>query len=450
MKKQFISLLFLLPLLFACSPLEDKGGNTDKGGETDPTKIDTSTDVNIHVRADVPLKAFHADVFSDGGIHASTMKEMPAATMLGLSFEWLGTESSDYNHDDSLAQDNTFIGYSGDLNGKLLYPDGAPRYKVVFVNGGNASSHGKSLKPEGRANFKKYVENGGSYVGSCAGAFVAAIGSDSEIYDTYIGLWPGRATNCHLQDTYVNQYLDADSPLLKYYSWENNYIDGIYHNGGPCYDENMFGINGTEILTRYDYDHTMTSKTGNMKGKGAIWAYKANLTSGRVIMSGSHPENVKSGPRRDLMAAMLLYAIEGQGITTVKGILHNGEKRVMDKIAGDPLHAKIGDKQCHHFVMWVPEGAKNIKLILQPKEKFNFSLMLSNETFAYPEDAQYRFDSTDGNQAVAEFDNLKAGQWYICVQCTSDVVVATGKRGTSYAQTTLLNGTPYDISLFWE
>ena len=447
MNKKILSSLMVLAIVASCG----KGDDYTPGGKTDPQpsgEIDKSTDKFIKVRDDVPLRAFHADVFSDGGIHASSMTNMPAADMLGLSFECLITESSNYTKADSTAQDNTFIGYSMDLNGKLLYPDGAPRYKVVFVNGGNATGHGRSLKPEGRANFMKYVNNGGSYIGSCAGAYMAALGSATELHDVYIGLWPGRVTNCNLSDTYVKQYLDSDSPLLQYYSWENNEIDLVYHNGGPCYDENMFGVPGTEILTRYNYDHVMSKETGNMNNKGAIWAYKKNNSTGRVIMSGSHPENVKTGARRDLMAGMLRYAIDGLGCTTVKAILHNNETISMDKVGGDPEHTMIGDMQCHHFVMWVPEGTKKVKVTLQPGEsKFDFRLMLAKETFAYVEDAQYKYESKGGKAAVAELSNLTPGQWYICVQCTSDVKAVSTSHGTGYESTTLLNGTPYTISL---
>lgn len=48
-----------------------------------------------------------------------------------------------------------------------------------------------------------------------------------------------------------------------------------------------------------------------------------------IIMEGSHPEEVKTGERRDFTAAMLLYAVDGVGQTTVKGLLNNGESWVI-------------------------------------------------------------------------------------------------------------------------
>ena len=106
--------------------------------------------------------------------------------------------------------------------------------------------------------------------------------------------------------------------------------------------------------------------------------------------------------------------------------------------------------QCHHFVMWVPAGAKNIKIDLIPADNYDFRLMLAKETFAYPEDAQHQFESKSGKAVTAQFSNLASGQWYICVQCTSTVKTSNYEHGTKYAETKILNGAAYDISLSWD
>lgn len=439
-------------LLAACSKEEQPGG-AEPSSPSSPVlpEIDTDTDKLIHVRTDVPIKAFYKDVFMDGGIKATSRTTLPACDYLGLSLEYFITASNDYTLDDTLSQNAVFIGSDEDSNGRLLYPDGAPRYRCIFVNGGNATAHGRSLKEEGRENFRTFVRNGGSYVGSCAGAYVAALGSSTEIHKEYIGLWPSVATNCKLSDTYTGHFVDNESPLLKYYDFGgDNYIANVYHNGGCyCAKENL--IPGTEVLARYDYDID-PEKHNNMHGMASVWAYKADAGSGRVIMSGSHPEGIKSGERRDMMAGMLRYAMEGVGITSVKGILHNGETWQMNQpsSAKNPKRTRIGDMQCHHFVMWVPAGAKNIKIDLIPADNYDFRLMLAKETFAYPEDAQHQFESKSGKAVTAQFSNLASGQWYICVQCTSTVKTSNYEHGTKYAETKILNGAAYDISLSWD
>ena len=417
-------------------------------GPEDSSEPDPEPEKNIKVREDVPIRAFYKDLFLDGGIHASSKTSLPAAVMLNLSQEYLVTPNSTYTAADTTAQNKAFVGYEDDLNGYLLYPDGAPRYRCVFVNGGNATAHGRSLTEAGRENFRTFVRNGGSYIGSCAGAFVAAMGSDTQIHDTYIGLWPSRATNCHLKDTETGQFVDDGSPLLAYYDFGgDNYVANVYHNGG-CYCAENDMIPGTEVLTRFDYD-VDPEQHNHMHGQAAIWAYKPDATGGRVIMSGSHPESEESGERRDLMASLLRYAMDGQGITTAKAILHNNETISMDKSTSDkdPAHTRIGDMQCHHFVMWIPKGTRKARITLKPQEQFKFALRLAKDTFAYEDSADYKFAGAEGETVVADIDNISEGQWYICVQCLSVPTTTGSTNGTRYTSNAILNGAAYDISL---
>lgn len=86
-------------------------------------------------------------------------------------------------------------------------------------------------------------------------------------------------------------------------------------------------------------------------------------------------------------------------------------------------------------------------MTLRPYENFKFKLMLAQSTFAYPEDAQYTFESKVGAEAVAEFETLPAGQWYICVQCVSVPSCTPGDNGVWYEDKAILNGTAYGLSL---
>lgn len=421
----------------------------EKGEEIiDPPGGDVIPEDNIRLREDVPIQAFYKDLFLDGGIRASSKTSLPAAEMLNLSQEYLITPSSDYTAADTLAQNKAFVGSDEDLNGYLLYPDGAPRYRCVFVNGGNATAHGRSLTEQGRENFRTFVKNGGCYIGSCAGAFVATIGSATQLHDTYIGLWPSRANNCNLSDAHTGMFIDSDSPLLKYYDFGgDNYVADVYHNGG-CYCDESYMIPGTESLARYDYD-VDPEEHDHMHGKTSIWAYKPDAARGRVIMSGSHPENVQSGEIRDLMAALLRYALDGQGTTSAKAILHNNETISMNKSTSDqdPAHTRIGDLQCHHFVMWIPSGTRKAKITLKPREQFKFALRLAKDSFAYEGSADYQFTGAEGETIVADIDNINEGQWYICVQCLSVPKATAGPNGTTYSSNAILNGAAYDISL---
>lgn len=409
-----------------------------------PVKYEDESDVVI--RTDVQNKAFYKDLLMDTGIGLSDYKTMPVTDYLNLSTETFYAPSN--NASNQTVQNKMFIGDKNDENGILLYPDGEPRYKMIYVNGGIATTHGRSLMAQGRENLRTFFFNGGSYVGSCAGAFVSSYGViDSYIaHNGYLGLWPGYANNTSIYDIYPDYILPEDSPLLRYYDFGGDHrVAGVKHWNGP-YFEHWDMVPGTEVLCINDYPayryHMLPS----------VIAYKPSIYSGRVIPSGGHPEQEKSGEKLDLMASYVKYAMDGVGIAKVKGILHNGEVRRMTKSTSDadPEYTKVGDKQCHHFAVAIPDGARNIKVRLEALADFNLSLRMADGTFAFKEDAQYAVESADRVKELT-FATLPKGTWYIGVQCEDTVNQTFGTYGITYSgKMDVLNGVPYTISITWE
>ncbi len=398
------------------------------------------------IRTDVRNKAFYKDLFMDAGLHLSQYSNMPIVSYLGISYEYY-MESSET--DASLARQRAiFSGSSVDLNGHLLYPDGEPRFKMIYVNGGDSSPHGKSLELEGQEAIRSYVRNGGSYVGSCAGAYLSTIGAynyDGDYSVNYFRLWPGMVFRVELTGIYPGYIIPDDSPLLKYYDFGgDHYVDSVKHWNGPFFD-NIDMVPGTEVLAKFDYPDFIFHQ------KPSIIAYKVSDFTGRVIPCGGHPEQVADGENRDLMAAMALYAMDGVGNAKVKGILRNGVVRQMTKSTTDkdPAYTKIGDKQCHHFAFALPQGARNIKVRLEALDDFNLSLRLAEGTFAFKEDAQYKVENTDKVKELS-FGTLPKGTWYVGVQCEDTVTSTVVSTGLKYTNTDVLNGVPYTISVSWD
>ena len=183
----------------------------------------------------------------------------------------------------------------------------------------------------------------------------------------------------------------------------------------------------------------------------SAWAYKPSSQSGRIIMEGSHPEEVKTGERRDFTAAMLLYAVDGVGQTTVKGLLNNGLSWVMDKKTedGDPSHTMIGDMQYHHFVVNVPSDVKDITISLTSSADCDLQLLACTDTYAYADVAEYKSESTGANQQIVIPCPL-AGLWYIAVRCLTTVTSTDVPLGQEYTgRTDVLNGVPYTITASW-
>ena len=403
----------------------------------------------VEIRTDVPNKAYYKDLLMDSGIGLSEYRTMPCTRRLNLSTETLVAATN--NATNQSVQNRYLIGDATDENGILLYPDGEPRYKSVYVNGGVATTHGRSLMAGGRDHFRTYVNNGGCYMGSCAGSFVATIG----VIDTYIahngymGLWPGLADNTSTPVIITDYIIPEDSPLLRYDSFGGDFrVDSIKHHNGP-YFEHYYRVPGTEVLARNDckvYD--------KFQGHPSIISYHPSPWRGRVTLLGGHPEQYEDGLEgAHLMDAVVRYTLGDPGIAKVKAVLRNGEKRQMTRSTSDedPAHTKIGDRQCHHFVFAQPEGAKNIRIRLESLEDFNLSLRLAKGTFAFAEDATSRVENTDRVKELS-FSTLEKGTWYIGVQCEDTVSNnSSHTNGISYSgKTAVLNGAPYTIQVIWE
>ena len=391
-------------------------------------------------------RSFYKDVFLDAGIVLTSRKSLAAANYLNLSLEGISLPYSNPSKEDKALQDAIISGEPVDLNGRLLYPDGQPRYKLLFVNGGTATSHGQYLGKSGVANMRAFVKNGGSYVGTCAGTFLAANGyDDTPNYPYFLSVWPGLTQHTKLHNKRFGISIEENSPLLRYFDFGgDHYVDEVRHNNGG------FPLSlpkGTEVLALYDYP-----KDERVHMKPNIWAYKETLLTGRVVLEGSHPEEVKDGERRDLTAAMMLYAMDGVGVTTLKGYLKNGEERVMNKKSTDnkPDYTCIGDLQTHHFAAYIPSDAKNVRVELKSSSDCDLALMMSQDSFAFADVAEYRSAVPGANQKLS-FPTIREGLWFIAVQCLTTVTVTETDYGQAYSgKTEVLNGVPYKIMISWE
>lgn len=409
--------------------------------------------------SDSNAQGYYKDVFMDSGIKLTSRTRLPAADLLNLSIEYFASErySSTFPPTlaDTLRQNKLVVGSDKDINGILLYPDGAPRFRVIYTNGGKAASHGNSLTETGRDRYRLFVKNGGSYVGSCAGAYLSSKGTIKAdtvfLRDNYLGVWPGITKGTLLNNSYTGLTVEKGSPLLDYYDFGgDNYIDSVRHNGGCfAYTEELFPDN-TEILLRYDY--YVPGRKRDIHKKVNAWAYKSNDQSGRVVVTGSHPESVTSGERLDLMASMLLYGLDGNGSPRIKGELVKGKKREMYKTTpdNDPPFTMIGDKQYHHFVVEIPRNARNISLKLNGALDYDLFLYLNKDEFAFRGESDYT-DISLGAVKEINIETLEPGKWYIGVECNTTVDVVKKEWGFEYTgKTAVLNGVPYNIVIDWD
>jgi Uncharacterized conserved protein len=423
-----------------------------------------STSVTILLAQEANSYGYYKDIFMDSGIMLTSRKDLPASRYLNLSIEAFvsaaNTEESPLTLRDTLLQRECICGNAMDLNGILLYPDGQPRFRMIYMNGGKATKHGISLTQTGINNIQKFVNNGGSYVGTCAGAFIASAGinkdKDNELpHKGYLSIWPGIAHNTGLIKNYTGMFVEKNSPLLKYYDFGGDmHIDSVRHNGGCYADYSRTMPEETEVLLRYDYDTIPANSKIKIHNEVSAWAYKKDNNSGRIVAIGSHPEGVVYGERLDLMSAMIRYAMEGNANPKVKGMLEEGIVREMKKstLDNDPLFTKIGDRQYHHFTINVPK--KVSKMIIELKgykdsDNFDLSLFANNDDYAFHHNAKWKNVSL-GCYKTIEIDNPAQGEWYLSVFCETTVDSQFGEYGTEYSgRTDVLNGVPYNIKIIF-
>ena len=450
-------------------------------GRSTIVEIDAATLTEKYEKRDVKERGYYKSLFVDGGIYLTSndsTNNLPAIEYLELQndYEYFGSSvNDDYDGADRnvnlYTQNGVMVSAPAedvvtwnDANGVLVYPDGEPRFRCIYVNGGKSTTHGSSLGEDGRNRVRTFYANGGGYVGTCAGCLISSRGYDSYAVTTsYFGIWPGHTYHTKtdsgkgVTDTYTSMTIEPGSPLLNYYDYGGDMqIDNVRHNGG-CYmgDNATYPVpDGTEILLRYLTPGLDSTK---LNGQVSAWAYKANEESGRLCVIGSHPEGVESGEQRDLFSAMIRYATDGAGCVTPKGTLTKGVTRKMDQgwEKNAPAFAPIGDRQYHHFTFELPAEAPELSLTLRGIDTdVNLYLAMAKGRTAWLGDADYVLCGSGSSKSL-HLRNVPAGTWSVAVYCPV-TVTSTLSEYTSGAyyykysgNTEVLNGIPYEITVNW-
>ena len=386
-------------------------------------------------------RGFYKDLFMSSGVRLTSRKQLHAAESLGLSYEY-------YAGKDAKQQNELISGTPGDTNGVLLYPDGQPRFRMIYVNGGGATSHGKSLEKNGRNILRRFYNTGGSYCGSCAGSFFSGRNVDTSTKRRlgYLHIFPHNTLNTGLKKERVGHSIPENSPLLLYRDFgPDRYVGDIYHNNGNWLSMKTGPhLKDTQMLAIYD-------TPGKKPHEGAaIWAYKKNPRSGRVVNIGSHPEGIKSGKRLALTEACFLYALDGTGTPAVKGTLESGVARVMDKRTEDkqPALTRIGDRQFHHFRFTVPAERTRVTINVDSDADCDLHVFLRKGSPAF-RGCSCRADTSTGSSKTFAA-TLEPGTWFVSVECASTVEAKRHESGSHFVytgNTAVLNGLAYRITM---
>lgn len=441
-------------------------------------------DLVAMVRKDVPNTAFYKDLFMEAGLKLDRCSGAPKAVRNMYGTKSL-TDDANWEFMEFLSlsdsakyiglQNSILSGCETDLNGVLLYPDGEPRFKMMYGYGGKASAHAETLGQTGCDNVNLFYARGGSYASSCASTNLSTKIYGSSPQKLSYDLLDGGAcvfSGMYIAaDPYYNDLkLESNSAFKAEFFPGTEMIDSVRHNGGPMLKESMAPA-GTEIIARYN-TRPYPAPTNpvfeewsftHCLNQPCLWAYKRSDESGRLVCCGSHPEVCNTATTTYLFESILRYAMEGVGCATVKAKLENGKKRVMDLHQGDPSHCGIGDHQCHHFAILLPRPVARLKLTLEWDAKTSLDLALKHESFAFLDaDPDYKVESSHETSFISSpieitANDIPAGMWYVTVRCTSGPEARRVTDGTQTyfkytgtdAEMSTLNGVPYSIRADW-
>lgn len=389
-------------------------------------------------------EGFYKDVFIDGGVHLAAAGRSEADS-LGLSYEYVQTE-------DSLNQNKVMVQNFLDDNGALLYPDGSPRFRLLYTNGGYGN-HGRTLTDVGRRQIAHFFNHGGSYSGSCNGA--ALTGSGPHNYDLWNGTIAGTSIGSPSSDTVTSHFLPPSSVVHNYGNFPGQ-MHNILHSGGYSFPNPG---PQTDVLSRYKgFYYDINGNLVELDGIPSVVAHKQNSSSGRLVISGSHPEYAPTAieEQHDLMEAFFQYALDGVGDPPLKATLSYGIPFHVDQTANN-FHwtdysnfsrIKIGDKQYHHFKMQL-NSLPWLLIELDGAAGYHLNLYARQGTEkVFASNAMHSATTVNDNQVLL-IPNPGPGEWHFSVECATSVTAAWDPNKGTYSYTEevpgVLNGVSYSI-----
>ncbi|RCS53884.1 biofilm PGA synthesis protein PgaC [Bremerella cremea] len=174
-------------------------------------------------------------------------------------------------------------------------------YDVLIMPGGSGSKQSKMLEEKGRENVKNYVKSGGSYVGICAGSYLA-----SSHYSWSLGILNAKVWDrSHWNRGTGNVELEFSSSGSEVLKAEKDEMECYYGQGPLLVPDNNPDLPGYEVLATYGTEIAKKgAPEGAMVGTHAI--VRTKYGEGRVICFSPHPE--KDGGPNALMIEGVRWA----------------------------------------------------------------------------------------------------------------------------------------------
>ncbi len=172
------------------------------------------------------------------------------------------------------------------INSAAIRAGGLDNYEVVMFPGGSGTGQAKALRQDGCSTVEHFVARGGGYVGTCAGAFLAALGYNKET------LWL-EIVNARVIDvehwkrgegTAQVQIVNSNVILAGF----SKFFDAQYFNGP------LLGPGDSTTLPAYERDAVyVTDIHSNAPAKimpGTTCMITSKYRLGKCVLFSFHPE----------------------------------------------------------------------------------------------------------------------------------------------------------------
>ncbi len=171
---------------------------------------------------------------------------------------------------------------SSQINSKTL-----SGYDILIMPGGNSATYVQGSNIDDEA-IKQFLNQGKGYIGICAGAYAASNSVDGD----YSG-W-GLASQVNTIDVSYEGLVEI-TPTSSGSTLLNSSEISLYHENGPV----MYAT-GSSVSSFANYSDNVTGYQGYSAVMGESYG------SGRVLLSGSHPE--LDPQNSQLLVQMILWA----------------------------------------------------------------------------------------------------------------------------------------------
>lgn len=177
---------------------------------------------------------------------------------------------------------------------------------MVFPGGGGRAE-ANALGVEGRNIVKEFVKNGGGYIGICAGAYLASIGTGP--YAVYLGIVNAQVKDIEHWDRGSGdvqiEIINPNHPVIAGYCGAFNVLTVHYFNGPILISANDPTLPPYTELATYISDIHENGPEGVTPNTSALTA--SEYGNGRVVLFSFHPE-FTAGLEKMLVQATLWCA----------------------------------------------------------------------------------------------------------------------------------------------